>query len=152
MKDTLTLLHQSTGIPTTRTLLKSIWNNNLSTWTFMTDRNIRKFLPHSIPTAMGNQYRTRKKFPIYYSTSNNRRPKTGTENNQHLRNSQPSRNSIRQKLLWSKWNISHPINQWEQINYGHLHIWTQRHSRRAPTGNNQGVHPPSTPKYYFSPH
>ena len=57
MKETLAFLHQTMGSPTTITLLKSIGNNNLSTWSFMTESNVCKFLPHSIPTALGHQDR-----------------------------------------------------------------------------------------------
>ena len=60
MKYTLTFLHQSMESPTTRTLIKSIGNKNLSTWLFMTESNIHKFLPHSIPISQVHQDRIRK--------------------------------------------------------------------------------------------
>ena len=60
MRDTLNFLHRSMGSPTKTTLLNSIRNNNISTWPFFTENNIAKFLPDSIPTALGQQDQTRK--------------------------------------------------------------------------------------------
>ena len=62
MKDILTFLHKSMVIPTTRTLLKAIGDNNISTWPFMTDSNVRKFLHHSIPTTLVHQGRNRENY------------------------------------------------------------------------------------------
>ena len=60
MKDTITFLHWSMGSPTTRTILKAIGNKNLPTWTFMTESNVHKFLPHPIPTQLGHKDKTSK--------------------------------------------------------------------------------------------
>ena len=46
--------------PTNTSLLNAIRKNNLSMWPFFTESNIAKFLPNSITTTLGHQYRTRK--------------------------------------------------------------------------------------------
>ena len=63
MKYTLTFLHQSMVIPTTRTLLNATGNNILSLWPFTTKGNVRKFMPLSISTALDHQDRTRENAP-----------------------------------------------------------------------------------------
>ena len=60
ISDTLDFLHQSMGSQTKNTLLNATWKNNLYTWPFFTENNIAKFLPDSIPTALGHQDQTRK--------------------------------------------------------------------------------------------
>ena len=55
MKENLTFLHRSMGSPTTITLLKATGNKNVPTWLFMTESNVRKLLPHSIPAALVHQ-------------------------------------------------------------------------------------------------
>ena len=55
MSDTLNFSHRSMVSPTKTTLLNDIRKNNLSTWTFFTEKCIAKFLPNSIPTTMGHQ-------------------------------------------------------------------------------------------------
>ena len=60
MTDTFNFFHIIMGSPTKTTLLNAIRKNNLSTWPFFTENNIAKFLPDSIPTALGHQYLTRK--------------------------------------------------------------------------------------------
>ena len=60
MSDTFNFLHQSMGSPTKNTLLNATPKNNLSTWPLFTENNISKFLPDSIPKALGHQYQTHK--------------------------------------------------------------------------------------------
>ena len=75
MSDTLNILHRSMGSPTKTTLLNAIRKNNLSTWPLLTESNISKFLPNSIPTTLGHQDRTRKNYqstqqPTFKTTKN----------------------------------------------------------------------------------
>ena len=58
MSDTLNIFHISMGRQKNTTLLNAIRKNNLSTWPFFTENNIAKFLPNSIPTALGHLDRT----------------------------------------------------------------------------------------------
>ena len=60
MSDTLNFLHRSMGITTKTTLLDTKRKNNITTWTFLKESNIEKFLPDSITTTLGHQYCTRK--------------------------------------------------------------------------------------------
>ena len=75
MSNTLNFLHRSMGSPTKTTLLKTTRKNNLSTWPFFTESNIAKFLPNSITTTLGHQYRTKKNYqstqqPTFKTTEN----------------------------------------------------------------------------------
>ena len=54
ISDTLNFLYQSMGSPTKTTILNAIRNNNISTWPFFTENIIAKFLPDSMPTALGH--------------------------------------------------------------------------------------------------
>ena len=47
------------GIPKTSTLLRAVENNNLTTWPALTTRNITKYLPRSVETALGHLYQER---------------------------------------------------------------------------------------------
>ena len=60
MSDTLNFLYLIMVSPRKTTLLNAIQKNNHSTWPFFTENNIANFLPDSIPTALGHQYRTQK--------------------------------------------------------------------------------------------
>ena len=54
MEEVITYLHKSLGSPKTYTLLRAVENNNLTTWTALTTRNIYKYLPKSADIALGH--------------------------------------------------------------------------------------------------
>jgi hypothetical protein len=53
MQDMMTFYHRSLFSPSQSTLLNDIANNNLSTMEGLTTANVKKYLPKSIPTALG---------------------------------------------------------------------------------------------------
>ena len=60
MEEVMTYLHKALGSPKISTLLMAVENNNLTTWPSLSTRNITKYLPKSVETALGHLDQERK--------------------------------------------------------------------------------------------
>ena len=53
-EEVMTYLHKALISPKTSTLVREVEKNNLTTWPALTTRNITKYLPKSVETALGH--------------------------------------------------------------------------------------------------
>ena len=60
MEEVMTYLHKALGSLKISTLLRAVENNNLTTCPALTKRNITKYLPKPVDTALGHLYQKRK--------------------------------------------------------------------------------------------
>ena len=60
MEELMTYVHKALGSPKTSTIIRSVENNNLTTWPALTKRNITKYLPMSVETEKGHLDQERK--------------------------------------------------------------------------------------------